>query len=151
VITTLFVRAKTHQSSSQTNQVIRPSSTAEIPSALNTACTGTKYHTTRLKAWSSPGARKGPTINTNCEFYGLVAVVLIKHCRLLKYHLSGSFFSAVHQHRHCLTSKTTCTLITRKTHSKMSFFGMGRPQPSSAEKIAAVEQEMKLMASMHNR
>lgn len=33
----------------------------------------------------------------------------------------------------------------------MSFFGMGRPQPSSAEKIAAVEQEMKLMASMHNR
>lgn len=33
----------------------------------------------------------------------------------------------------------------------MSFFGMGRPQPSSAEKIAAVEQNMKLMADMHNR
>ncbi|OIW24023.1 hypothetical protein CONLIGDRAFT_624293 [Coniochaeta ligniaria NRRL 30616] len=33
----------------------------------------------------------------------------------------------------------------------MSFFGMGRQQPTSAEKIAAVEQEMKLMASMHNR
>jgi len=34
---------------------------------------------------------------------------------------------------------------------KMSFFGLGRPQPTSAEKIAAVEQEMKLMADMHNR
>lgn len=34
---------------------------------------------------------------------------------------------------------------------KMSFFGMGRPQPTSAEKIASVEQEMKLMADMHNR
>ncbi|ORY55469.1 Tim10/DDP family zinc finger protein [Pseudomassariella vexata] len=33
----------------------------------------------------------------------------------------------------------------------MSFLGFGRPQPSSAEKIAAVEQEMKLMAEMHNR
>ncbi|RKU44609.1 protein transporter tim10 [Coniochaeta pulveracea] len=33
----------------------------------------------------------------------------------------------------------------------MSFFGMGRPQPTSAEKIAAVEQNMKLMADMHNR
>jgi import inner membrane translocase subunit TIM10 len=33
----------------------------------------------------------------------------------------------------------------------MSFFGLGKPQPSSAEKIAAIEQEMKLMASMHSR
>lgn len=35
--------------------------------------------------------------------------------------------------------------------ANMSFFGLGRPQPTSAEKIAAVEQEMKLMADMHNR
>lgn len=33
----------------------------------------------------------------------------------------------------------------------MSFFGLGRPQPTSAEKIAAVEAEMKLLADMHNR
>ncbi|EJT78899.1 mitochondrial import inner membrane translocase subunit tim-10 [Gaeumannomyces tritici R3-111a-1] len=30
-------------------------------------------------------------------------------------------------------------------------FGLGRPQPTSAEKIAAVEAEMKLIAEMHNR
>lgn len=30
-------------------------------------------------------------------------------------------------------------------------FGFGRPQPTSAEKIAAVEAEMKLIAEMHNR
>ncbi|CAJ2500285.1 Uu.00g031380.m01.CDS01 [Anthostomella pinea] len=33
----------------------------------------------------------------------------------------------------------------------MSFMGFGRPQPSSAEKIAAVEAEMKLLTEMHNR
>ncbi|KAK8064895.1 mitochondrial import inner membrane translocase subunit tim10 [Apiospora phragmitis] len=33
----------------------------------------------------------------------------------------------------------------------MSFLGFGRPQPSSAEKIAAVEAEMKLMSDMLNR
>ncbi|KUI62989.1 Mitochondrial import inner membrane translocase subunit TIM10 [Cytospora mali] len=33
----------------------------------------------------------------------------------------------------------------------MSFLGFGRPQPSSAEKIAAIEAEMKLMADMMNR
>lgn len=35
----------------------------------------------------------------------------------------------------------------------MSFFGIGggRPQPSSAEKIAAVENEMKIVFDMQNR
>ncbi|KAI0397447.1 mitochondrial import inner membrane translocase subunit TIM10 [Xylariaceae sp. FL0594] len=33
----------------------------------------------------------------------------------------------------------------------MSFLGFGRPQPSSAEKIAAVEAEMKLLTEMANR
>jgi mitochondrial import inner membrane translocase subunit TIM10 len=34
----------------------------------------------------------------------------------------------------------------------MSFFGIGgRPQPTSEEKIAVVEQEMKLLADLHNR
>ncbi|KAH8682386.1 Tim10/DDP family zinc finger-domain-containing protein [Xylariales sp. PMI_506] len=33
----------------------------------------------------------------------------------------------------------------------MSFMGFGRPQPTSAEKIAAVEAEMKLLTEMHNR
>ncbi|KAI1426778.1 mitochondrial import inner membrane translocase subunit TIM10 [Xylaria sp. FL1777] len=33
----------------------------------------------------------------------------------------------------------------------MSFLGFGRPQPTSAEKIAAVEAEMKLIAEMANR
>ncbi|KAF3764630.1 mitochondrial import inner membrane translocase subunit TIM10 [Cryphonectria parasitica EP155] len=33
----------------------------------------------------------------------------------------------------------------------MSFLGFGRPQPSSAEKIAAVENEMKIVFDMQNR
>ncbi|KAI5864736.1 mitochondrial import inner membrane translocase subunit TIM10 [Durotheca rogersii] len=33
----------------------------------------------------------------------------------------------------------------------MSFLGFGRPQPSSEEKIAAVQAEMKLLTEMHNR
>lgn len=33
----------------------------------------------------------------------------------------------------------------------MSFFGMGRPKLSSDEKIAMAEQEMRLLADMHNR
>lgn len=33
----------------------------------------------------------------------------------------------------------------------MSFLGFGRPQPTSAEKIAAVEAEMKLLTEMMNR
>ncbi|KAI1314302.1 mitochondrial import inner membrane translocase subunit TIM10 [Xylaria venustula] len=33
----------------------------------------------------------------------------------------------------------------------MSFLGFGRPQPTSAEKIAAVEAEMKLLTEMANR
>ncbi|KAK4220063.1 Tim10/DDP family zinc finger-domain-containing protein [Rhypophila decipiens] len=33
----------------------------------------------------------------------------------------------------------------------MSFFGMGRAQPTSAEKIAAVENELKVVAEMHSR
>ncbi|ESA44226.1 mitochondrial import inner membrane translocase subunit tim-10 [Neurospora crassa] len=30
-------------------------------------------------------------------------------------------------------------------------FGLGRPQPTSAEKIAAVENELKVVAEMHSR
>jgi len=30
-------------------------------------------------------------------------------------------------------------------------FGLGRPQPSSAEKIAAAEQEMDLVTDMYNK
>ncbi|KAL7620322.1 protein transporter tim10 [Parahypoxylon ruwenzoriense] len=33
----------------------------------------------------------------------------------------------------------------------MSFLGFGRPQPTSEEKIASVQAEMKLLAEMHNR
>lgn len=33
----------------------------------------------------------------------------------------------------------------------MSFLGFGRPQPTSEEKIGAVEAEMKLLAEMHTR
>ena len=33
----------------------------------------------------------------------------------------------------------------------MSMFGLGRPQPSSAEKIAAAEQEMDLITDMFNK
>jgi len=33
----------------------------------------------------------------------------------------------------------------------MSFLGFGRPQPTSEEKIAAVENELKVIAEMHSR
>ncbi|RKF78969.1 Mitochondrial import inner membrane translocase subunit TIM10 [Golovinomyces cichoracearum] len=33
----------------------------------------------------------------------------------------------------------------------MSMFGFGRPQPSSAEKIAAAEQEMDMVTDMFNK
>ena len=33
----------------------------------------------------------------------------------------------------------------------MSFLGLGRPQPTSEQKLAAVEQEMRLLADLHNR
>ncbi|KEZ45965.1 hypothetical protein SAPIO_CDS1358 [Scedosporium apiospermum] len=33
----------------------------------------------------------------------------------------------------------------------MSFFGMGRPQPSSEEKIAMMENEIIAMSDLHNR
>lgn len=33
----------------------------------------------------------------------------------------------------------------------MSMFGMGRPQPSSAEKVAAAEQEMEMIADMFSK
>ncbi|KAH7319997.1 mitochondrial import inner membrane translocase subunit TIM10 [Stachybotrys elegans] len=33
----------------------------------------------------------------------------------------------------------------------MSFFGMGRPQLSSEEKVAQVESEMRMMADTYNR
>lgn len=43
-------------------------------------------------------------------------------------------------------------LITKpQTTVTMSFLGFGRPQPTSAEKIAAVEAEMKLIIDMQNR
>ncbi|CAI4218539.1 unnamed protein product [Parascedosporium putredinis] len=33
----------------------------------------------------------------------------------------------------------------------MSFFGMGRPQPSSEEKVMMVENEIIAMSDLHNR
>jgi hypothetical protein len=38
-----------------------------------------------------------------------------------------------------------------RTTAIMSMFGIGRPQPSSAEKIAAAEQEMDLVTDMFNK
>lgn len=35
--------------------------------------------------------------------------------------------------------------------ANMSMFGLGRPQPSSAEKIAAAEQEMDMVTDMFNK
>lgn len=74
---------------------------------------------------------------------------------------------------HARNKRTICTALPRSRHPllpkpqlnttrastclyhhpppSMSFLGFGRPQPSSAEKIAAVEAEMKLMADMMNR
>jgi hypothetical protein len=41
---------------------------------------------------------------------------------------------------------------THSTHIRMSFlFGGGRPQPSSAEKIAAAEAEIDMVSDMYNR
>ncbi|KAK0618170.1 Tim10/DDP family zinc finger-domain-containing protein [Bombardia bombarda] len=33
----------------------------------------------------------------------------------------------------------------------MSFLGFGKPQPTSAERISAVENELKVVAEMHSR
>lgn len=74
---------------------------------------------------------------------------------------------------HARNERTICAALPRSRHTllptpqsntpahlpacitthppSMSFLGFGRPQPSSAEKIAAVEAEMKLMADMMNR
>lgn len=41
--------------------------------------------------------------------------------------------------------------ITSSNTVKMSFLGMGRPQPTSEQKIAAVESEMRMMADTYNR
>jgi hypothetical protein len=41
--------------------------------------------------------------------------------------------------------------ILYKLSAIMSMFGLGRPQPSSAEKIAAAEQEMDLVTDMFNK
>ena len=40
---------------------------------------------------------------------------------------------------------------TQLAYAIMSMFGLGRPQPSSAEKIAAAEQEMDLITDMFNK
>lgn len=40
---------------------------------------------------------------------------------------------------------------TSPNTAKMSFLGMGRPQPTSEQKIAAVESEMRMMADTYNR
>ncbi|KAK2136417.1 Tim10/DDP family zinc finger-domain-containing protein [Fusarium oxysporum II5] len=40
---------------------------------------------------------------------------------------------------------------TSSNTAKMSFLGMGRPQPTSEQKIAAVESEMRMMADTYNR
>lgn len=39
----------------------------------------------------------------------------------------------------------------KKNKATMSFLGIGRPQPTSEQKIAAVEGEMRMMADTYNR
>lgn len=65
----------------------------------------------------------------------------------------GASAPALH-HQHSIPTKFT------HTHSKplrinqtanMSFFGMGRPQLTSEEKVAQVEGEMRMMADSYNR
>jgi hypothetical protein len=50
------------------------------------------------------------------------------------------------QHHHSFLIKRHLT-----NTAKMSFLGMGRPQPTSEQKIAAVESEMRMMADTYNR
>lgn len=64
----------------------------------------------------------------------------------------------VHHHHRIsqATAHSTSRLTVKKnppTHTEiMSFlFGGGRPQPSSAEKIAAVEAEIEMVSDMYNR
>jgi hypothetical protein len=48
--------------------------------------------------------------------------------------------------------RTLTKPLPHTTHSKMSFlFGQGRPQPSSAEKIAAAEAEIEMVSNMFNQ
>jgi hypothetical protein len=49
------------------------------------------------------------------------------------------------------SSKSYSNQVTTISIVIMSMFGFGRPQPSSAEKIAAAEQEMDLVTDMFNK
>jgi hypothetical protein len=56
--------------------------------------------------------------------------------------------TTAHLPTHTLTKENT----THTTYPTMSFlFGQGRPQPSSAEKIAAAEAEIEMVSNMFNQ
>lgn len=50
-----------------------------------------------------------------------------------------------------LTNTLSVSPSTPRHAAIMSMFGLGRPQPSSAEKIASAEQEMDLVTDMFNK
>lgn len=73
--------------------------------------------------------------------------------------VQASNFQGRQVHHHHRISQATVHFISRliikpppTTTEIMSFlFGGGRPQPSSAEKIAAVEAEIEMVSDMYNR
>jgi hypothetical protein len=85
-------------------------------------------------------------------------------CRDLRYRaVSESFGELSGKCHHLLSIRTYSIVLTqlqvfcnqlstnRRALAIMSMFGFGRPQPSSAEKIAAAEQEMDLVTDMFNK
>lgn len=95
-----------------------------------------------------PSRRDGPT---EADLQG-IAVVFICFAIFWKFYVSNSLSLTAIPNYYCGRPIRPLVLFILAVHiARMSFFGMGRQQPTSAEKIAAVEQEMKLMATMHNR
>lgn len=96
----------------------------------------------------NPSRRDRPT---EADLQG-IAVVFICFAVFWKFYISNSLSLTAIRNCYCGRPLTPLLLFILAFHTaRMSFFGMGRQQPTSAEKIAAVEQEMKLMATMHNR
>ena len=154
----LIVRANTGHSShkeqdfSHSEFTARTSHNDPQPSARATVQQPARLTTQELHSklpWRRD-PRPTSTINPDSEIYGL-AVVLVAIAAFWKYYVRDSFSPGPHNNYRPARPLTPLAISLLAAHSTMSFFGMGRPQPSSAEKIAAVEQEMKLMASMHTR
>lgn len=83
----------------------------------------------------------------------LVTLELKKSSRAPYSRINNSLISTLHDLRISIKSSPQFPPVNNphKIAIMSSMFGFGRPQPSSAEKIAAAEQEMDLVTDMFNK